>query len=246
MTKENIEILPYNKIDENFAKLIELHQLISKHNKLTNHLIYYDTNFPLYFEKIVINSNDLVFTLKLNGILDGFIHFKLFNDTIFLNNICLSENCQGKGLGKTFLKESLNLLNLADFNHFALDVFTSNQVAFSWYKNLGLEESKSMIWKQILPKNHKLKKNSEITFKKDLNNFNSLFYKDDKIATLINNSTMLIHDLTFINQITPNNYMLITNQNTQLLTESNYELINLENSKRLEGKLSTVLNKLNA
>jgi len=246
MTKEKIEILRYNKVDENLAVLIELHKLISKNNKLNNHLIYYDTNFPSYFEKIVGDPRcNYIFTLKLNGNIEGVIHFKIFNDIIFLNNICLSKNCQGKGFGKIFLLESLNYLNKTDFKYFTLDVFMSNQPAYLWYIKLGLEVTKSTLWKQLSLININ---NNEISdnmlFKKDLNGFNSLFFKDHKIATIINNSTMLLHDLSFINKIPLNDYILITNQDTQFLEGLSYELIDLETSLRMESQLTTVLNKL--
>jgi hypothetical protein len=247
MMKEKIEILSYNKVDENIAVLIELHKLISKNNKLNNHLIYFDTNFPSYFKKIVVDPRcNYIFTLKLNDTLEGVIHFKIFNDIIFLNNICLSENCQGKGLGKIFLFESLNLLNKTDFKYFTLDVFMSNHRALLWYKNLGLEMNKSTTWKQIFLINIQENKNlpDEMIFKKDLNGFNSLFFNDVKIATIVNNTTMLIHDLTYINQMPLNNYILITNQDTEFLENGNFEITDMDTSVRMVCPMKTFLNNL--
>jgi hypothetical protein len=249
MKKEKIEILRYNKVDDNIDKLIELNKLISKYNgvKLYNHLIYFDSNFPSYLEKIIEHSeNDYIFTLMLNDNLEGFIHFKIINDTLFFNNFCMSENYVGKGFGKMFLKKSLSLMPLEYFKFFAKDVFMSNQPAFLWYKNLGLEVTKSTMWKQLSPINSQknMKISDEMIFEKDLNGFNSLFFKDNKIATIINNSTMLLHDLTSINQIPLNNYVLITNQDTEFLEKENFEIIDLETSVRMKCLIKTYLKNL--
>lgn len=243
--KEKIEILRYNKVDENLAVLVELHKLISKNNKLNNHLIYFDTDFPSYFKKIVVDStSDHIYTLVLNGTVEGFIHFKIFNDIVFLNNICLSEKYQGKGFGKIFLIKSLNLMNLPDFNYLAKDVFMSNQPAFLWYIKLGLEVTKSTVWKQLSLINNNNDASDEMVFKKDFNGFNSLFFNDTKIATIINNTTMLIHDLTYINQMPLHKYILITNQDTEFLENGNFEIIDLDTSVRMICPMKTFLNNL--
>jgi ribosomal protein S18 acetylase RimI-like enzyme len=246
MKKEKIEIQRYNKVDENLAVLIELHKLISKNNMLNNHLIYFDTNFPSYLEKVIeYSENDYIFTLMINDNLEGFLHFKIFNDIIFLNNICLSENYQGKGFGKIFLFESLNLFNKTDFKYFTLDVFMSNQPAFLWYIKLGLEVTKSNIWKRLLPINRNNNKLSDkMIFNKDINGFNSLFFNDVKIATIVKNTTMLLHDLTYIKQMPLNNYILITNQDTEFLENGNFEIIDLDTSVRMVCPMKTFLKNL--
>lgn len=247
MMKEKIEILRYNKLDRNLASLIELHKLISKNNKLHNHLIYFDSNFPFYFKKIILDQGfNYIFILKIKGTLEGVIHFKILNDVIFLNNICLSENYQGKGFGKIFLCESLNLLNKTDFKYFALDVFLSNQPAFLWYKKLGLEVNESTKWKQIfLINNHENDQlPDEMIIKKDLNGFNSLFFKDLKIATIVNNTTMVLHNLTYIKQMPLNNYILISNQNTEFLENEKFEILDLDTSVRMVCPMKTFLNNL--
>jgi hypothetical protein len=249
MKKEKIEIVRYNKVDENLMKLVDLNKLISKYNgvKLYNHLIYFDSNFPSYLKKVIeYSQKDYFFTLMLNDKLEGFIHFKTINDTLFFNNFCLSENYQGKGFGKMFLIKSLNLMNLTDFKYLAKDVFMSNQPAFLWYIKLGLEVTKSTIWKQLKLENDQTNNiiSDEIIFNIDENGFNSLFFQDQKIATIINNSTMLLHDLTYINQIPLNNYVIITNQDTKLIEKEKFEIINLDRSVRMVCAMNTFLNKL--
>lgn len=249
MKKEKIEILRYNKVDENLDKLIELNKLISKYNgvKLYNHLIYFDSNYPSYLEKVIEYSEyDYIFTLLINDNLEGFIHFKVINDTLFFNNFCMSENYQGKGFGKKFLIKSLNLMNLVDFKYLAKDVFMSNQPAFLWYIKLGLEVTKSTMWKQLLLVNNNNNNDTfeEMVFKNDFNGFNSLFFNDVKIATIVNNTTMLLHDLTYIKQMPLNNYILITNQETEFLENGNFEIIDLDTSVRMICPMKTFLNNL--
>lgn len=251
MKKEKIEIRRYNKVDENLDKLIELNKLISKYNgvKLYNHLIYFDSNFPSYLEKVIeYSENDYIFTLMINDNLEGFIHFKVINETLFFNNFCMSENYQGKGFGKMFLIKCLNLMNLVDFKYLAKDVFMSNQPAFLWYIKLGLEVTKSTIWKQLLPINRNNNNNNKLSdkmiFNKDLNGFNSLFFNDVKIATIVKNTTMLLHDLTYIKQMPLNNYILITNQDTEFLENGNFEIIDLDTSVRMVCPMKTFLKNL--
>ena len=56
MTKENIQITRYEKVDEDINSIISLHKLISKDSNLNEHLIYFDTNFKLYFRNIGTNK----------------------------------------------------------------------------------------------------------------------------------------------------------------------------------------------
>ena len=85
MKKEKIEILRYNKVDKNLDELIRLTKLISKYNgvNLQQHLIFFDSNYPSYLGKVIENSDhDYLYTLMINDNLEGFIHFKIINDTL--------------------------------------------------------------------------------------------------------------------------------------------------------------------
>lgn len=249
MKKEKIDIQRYKKVDENLAEIIRLNKLISKYNgvNLQQHLIYFDSNYPSYLGKVIENSeNDYLYTLMINDNLEGFIHFKIINDTLFFNNFCMSENYQGKGLGKMFLVKCLNLMNIDNFKYLAKDVFMSNQPVFLWYIKIGLEVTQNSNWNKIVllnnPKNYKLPE--EMIFKKDLNGFNSLFFKNNKIATIINDSTMILHDLTYIKQMPLDDYIVVTNQNTAFLEKENFEIIELETSARMVCPLKKLYNNL--
>lgn len=55
---------------------------------------------------------------------------------------------------------------------------------------------------------------------------------------------MLLHDLTSINQMPLNNYILITNQDTEFLENGNFEIIDLDTSVRMVFPMKTFLNNL--
>lgn len=248
MMKDKIEILKYDRIDSDFNSIIQLHQSISENSSLNKYLIYFDSNFPLYFKKIIEQSqSDLIYIIKTNNEISGFIHFKVLNDTIFLNNICLNDNNQGKGLGKIFLKKSLDLLPDADLKYFALDVFLSNDRALFWYQSLGLNIISKSNWQKMLNNSIKEYKPLDIAIilKKDINGFDSIFIKENKIATIVNKTTLLIHDLFQMEMIPLSTYEnIITNQDTGNLNEK-YEFLQLETSVRMKGSFKNVFDKLN-
>lgn len=248
MMKEEIQITRYEKLDDDFKSIINLHKLISKETNLNEHLIYFDSNFTFFFENVIRNkATDFVSVIKINNVLNGFIHFKLFGNTIFLNNICLSELYQGKGLGKRFLKESLNLAFDGSQDKFELDVFLSNQKALKWYGSLGLEIQKKSIWTRIVKDSHILNSESisELYFLKDNNGFDGIFFRDKKVATIINNKTILVHDLFFLEKIPSQSFTVITNQNVKEISGSCYQFIDLEISARMNGPLKDVFDNLN-
>jgi hypothetical protein len=248
MTKENIQITRYETVDDDLNSIICLHKLISKDSNLNEHLIYFDTNFKFYFKNIVANkTTDEIYIIKINDVLEGFIHFKIFENTIFLNNICLTKFCQGKGIGTLFLYNSIKLAFNENLINFELDVFVSNIKALKWYKKLGLKINKNSIWMKINNKN--LTKNTEtitnIYYLKDSNGFDSIFYKTNKIATIINNKTIIIHDLNYIDKIPSQSYIVITNQDVTQLSKTHYKCSELETSTRMMGSLKEVLHNLN-
>jgi len=152
--KDKIEIFKYDNIDDNFISIIELHKSLISFTKLNNRLIYFDENFPVYFRKVIQESkSDYIMISLVNENFAGFIHLKSYEDTVFLNNICLIDSYKGKGIGKKLLYKSLSILEPSNFRFLALDVFKSNELALSWYNKIGLKEVKETKWKQILLKN---------------------------------------------------------------------------------------------
>lgn len=247
MMKEKIEISRYDNIDDDFKSIIELHKLILEKTKLNKHLIYYDSNFPSYFINVIRNkTTDFISVLKINSVLSGFIHFKLFDNTIFLNNICLNESCQGKGFGKQFLKESLQLAFDGRPENFELDVLLSNQKALKWYTSLGLEIQNQSIWIRIVDLQKLNNENTPDTqFLKDNNGFDSIYFNEEKIATIVNKNTIIVHNLNFLDKIPSQRYTVITNQDVKKISSIRYQFMELETSARMNGRLKDVFNNLN-
>ena len=246
--KEIIEVFKYDKIDSDYNTLIQLHQSISEYSGLNKHLIYFDPNFPIYFKNIIEQSqNDLISVLKIDKEFAGFIHLKISDEIVFLNNICLNSKFRGKGHGKLFLRESLALLPQPHPIYFGLDVFLSNDRAVSWYRSLGLEIVNKSNWKSLLSSdlNNIKQRNIVITFNKDLNGFNGIYVNDNKIGTIVNKTTLLIHDLSYIDLIPLNDFEnVVTNQDTNDFNEI-YHFQQLETSARMNCLFENVKEKLN-
>lgn len=226
MKKEDIEILEYKTVenDKEMDKIISLHQDIFVDSPLKNKLIYFVPNFRVYLKEIIEDSkHDFVFIAKLNNSIEAFIHFKLLNDTVFLNNICVSGNLQGSGVGKMLLKYGLDLLNQETFSFFSLDVFLSNSKALKWYEKLGLNVQSSREWKEITSRYNEEIRSKEVDFQKDLNGFESVFFKNDKVGTIVND-TLLLSNTENIEKLPLGSFKsVITNQDLPSYVE--YELI---------------------
>ncbi|GEM_PF-4215119 len=245
--KEKIEIIKYTKIDENLDNIIFLHRNISKMNKLHNNLIYFDDNFPNFITKnIRYSQNDLFFVLKSNDYLEGFLHFKKLENEIFLNNISLSQNVSHQGLGKILLRKSLELTNLEGIKFFGLDVLDSNQFAYNWYKKLGLKVINNSQWISITRKNSITPTKYNLNYKKDCNGFSSIYYDENKIGTIINNRTLIINNLGYIQYLPIENFFTIAKIDLEEKYDlSNYDNLVLEKNYRMRGDINIVLSQIN-
>lgn len=226
MKKEDIEILEYRTVenDEEMDKIISLHQDIFFDSPLEGKLIYFVSNFRFYLKEVIeASKSDFVFIAQLNNSIEAFIHFKLLNDTIFLNNICVSANLQGLGVGKKLLKYGLDLLNDETFSFFSLDVFLSNSKALKWYEKLGLKVQESHEWKTITSRYNDEKRFKDVAFQKDINGFESVFFKNGKVGTIIND-TLLLSNTENIEKLPLGSFKsVITNQD--LPSNVEYELL---------------------
>jgi ribosomal protein S18 acetylase RimI-like enzyme len=242
--KDKIEIFKYDNIDDNFISIIELHKSLISFTKLNNRLIYFDENFPVYFRKVIQESkSDYIMISLVNENFAGFIHLKSYEDTVFLNNICLIDSYKGKGIGKKLLYKSLSILEPSNFRFLTLDVFKSNELALSWYNKIGLKKVKETKWKKILLKNSKqiIKDLNKISYKFDTNGFYSLYFENAKIGTIIKKETLLLHDFSHIEKIKNINLTVITNQYIPLSSGVYYETIDLESSIRMKGLLKNIV-----
>lgn len=77
--------------------------------------------------------------------------FRIFGDTLFLNYIAVRPEGQGSGAAGHILSKALAEASAAGLQRFALDVFTANARARSWYERLGLQtESERTFWMRSL------------------------------------------------------------------------------------------------
>lgn len=196
-------------------------------SELTDFLIYKDSNYPAYFEKLINHSlNDYLFVIRKGSMIGGFAHFKIIKDEIFLNNIGVQPELRNAGTGTLLLKFSFNfLLKERNCKYLSLDVFEKNSLALNWYKKLGMREIGKKYWYNVFPEvKRKNNFNLSATVKDDINGFTGLYSYGLKIATVINDS-LLFRDYEAIDLFPPNK---ISNfSKAVLITEKtfNYELI---------------------
>lgn len=205
MMNEEIKIQDYKHVDSDLEleQLVALHREIFIGSPLYGKLIYFDSNFPNYLKNIVNSSQrDFFFVARNENLIKGFAHFKIFDNSIFLNNICVSNDLRGKGIGGRLFKYGLDYYKQANIASFSLDVFSTNTSAIKWYEKMGLKIAETKDWKQIIPSflekelvRQKLKRD------KDSNGFDSIFIYNEKVATVVND-TLIVSDANLIQYLT--------------------------------------------
>lgn len=216
MKKEKIKIVKYENVDDNYSKIIALHLSLFD-NKLRDCNIYLSDNYHEYFSKTILNNNlNFVYVAYVSNNLIGFIHYKIINDNIlFLNNISVDKEYLGLGIGSTLLLNSLNDIDFRKYNIFQLDVFQSNVSALNWYANLGLNETSRSFWYKVTNRSIFNNIQGEV-LSKDINGFDSVYLNNIKVATIINQSTILLHDHNLINSNILNNFKkIVLNSNLE-------------------------------
>lgn len=227
---------------DNILLLCEMHKAISKNNNLKDILIYYDKIFFDYLLKIINDTDQYFYGVFVKNKLVGFIHFKIYNNTLFLNNIFLNEKFRGGGRGSLFLKTVIENFK-ESFDKFSLDVVISNDVIYNWYLRLGLKPVTKSKWVKILKTERIITNDICLIFKKDVNQFNSVFFKDLKIATVVSKNKLIIHHIEFLDELFKLDYELYTHLSAEeiLLLDS----VLLEETVRMEGDFKEFLKKLN-
>jgi hypothetical protein len=217
-----------------------MHKDISKFNNLKDILIYYDVNFLNYLISIIDDYDQYFYGCFIERKLVGFIHLKIFNNTLFLNNIFLNENFRGGGRGSLFLRYAIENIG-RKFYKFSLDVVSSNAYVYDWYIRLGLKPKNKMYWIKILNKERQVSINSLIE-RKDPNNFNSLYFNGLKVATIVSIDKLIIHDLEFLSDFFGLNYELYVHTSIDKITFLDYIVI--EETIRMEADFSHFFKKL--
>lgn len=244
MMKEKLKIERLNSTCLYGEDIVLMHKHIFSNSALNEILIYFDSNYINYLDQIIKDEHSYFFIVE-NGKREvvGFLHLKVLEDEIFLNNFYIYETFQGTGIGKEALGKCLIYFEPFKLKYFGLDVFKSNTKALKWYKRLGLVNKYSKKWVKITYCREinviNLKK---ITFLrlKDNNGFDSLFYNNEKIATVVNNMYAVLHKINrdiVCDLLLQNDFIIVTSceiDNRLFVTES------LEDSIRMRGIFSDI------
>ncbi|MFP5112863.1 GNAT family N-acetyltransferase [Bacillaceae bacterium C204] len=79
--------------------------------------------------------------------LAGYTEWRIFEETLFLNNIYVFPEYQGFGIGRSLLvQHGFKLLDEYGKSKMSLDVFDHNGEAMSWYEKIGFVRNESTYW----------------------------------------------------------------------------------------------------
>ncbi|MCM3598329.1 GNAT family N-acetyltransferase [Metabacillus idriensis] len=82
----------------------------------------------------------------LNNRLVGFAEYRILNDSVFLNNIYVDKELQGKNIGKFLLETGYELADKYKKDKILLDVFDDNYAALAWYEKEGFKKISATNW----------------------------------------------------------------------------------------------------
>ena len=143
-----IDIQPLHRKDAQYIpKLIE-----SGINKDILFLtIYHSKGYEEYLKTLLTipegNRRIKFYGAFVDGHLAGYSEWRIYEDGLFLNNIFVSPEYQGLGIGKLLLvNHGKNLLDQNGKSIMSLDVFEHNTGALRWYKRLGFVRNYSTDW----------------------------------------------------------------------------------------------------
>lgn len=193
---------------------------------LRPYLIYSDPNYYYFLTQIVNKQLGNFFYIAKDSLqVLGFVHLKVDNENLFLNNIAICENQRKMGLGRKLLdfaiKDLLTYYNLA---FFSLDVFNSNQKALNWYERMGLRITNQKYWYDatnlfISSDQRENVLTAQFERLRDENGFEGIYVNNSRLATIIDNTTLIFRDFKGVNFLSKilstklfNKYCLITDQ----------------------------------
>lgn len=245
MKKENIRTRQFDTTRDSFTRLVEMHRLIFEGNNLQNKLVYFTHNFLEYLKSAVKSNLNDFYLLEVDGIVEGFIHYRTQDKFVFVNNLYVSKNARGNGVGGFFFKKTLQ--KFERYDETVLEVFLSNSNVVDWYYRMGFKEIARKSWYEfhLLPEiNHV---NGNFINQKDENGFESIFYENKKVATIVNNY-LLVHDRIAFTDEMFSKYRVITNlelgDTTQIWKDQYGPIVQLDQTLRLKGKTKDILHYL--
>lgn len=239
--KKEISIKRLHNV-EYIDEIISMHKELFNNTELYGKLIYFDEAYESFFKVLLNDENHFIFGVFLNNNICGFVHLRNIHQVLFLNNIYLAEILRGNGMGTDILEEILNMSFIKENNfvNIELDVLQSNIRAVKWYEKLGLNQSSTHTWYVV----EKLYKTKKLDFKVDYdpNCFKSIFLNNTKVATIINNSYINLHDMIGIDF--ESNLPFIIKQET-MRNRKDVNFFEFETSIRMESCISDIIKNIN-
>lgn len=237
--KEQIKFKIFDKDLSQLNTLEELHRSVYYDTFFNNKLIYFDGTFQKYLNKLVNDKDHYFFVIEKNSTILGFVHLRTIDDFLFLNNISVSSEYAGLGLGKKLLSYSIKEVLKSNLNVsiLKLDVFESNHRALNWYKKLSFVEEKTTNWYQF--NKVILERGIDFTNKPDFNGFPSLFVNSHKIATIINNN-LILHDSNYIYHMDIKQYQSVQTNDNSFKTNSLFNIATI-NYKLIDASIRMIV-----
>lgn len=229
-------------MDDYVHEIVSMHRDIFIGTELFGKLIYFDDAFCSYFEKILSNQEHYIFGIFKESRIHGFVHLVSNSSTLFLNNIYLSTTVRGNGTGSSVLNEIFRIPSIVkkNFKHLELDVLKSNIIARKWYEKLGLGQKSTQNWYYV----NSVNKDPELRFSldHDINGFNGVYIDNNKVATIIDNTCVILHNVLGVNY-EHNLPCIIKLDKLPQHDELNFSMF--ETSIRMRGSIKEVLKNIN-
>lgn len=171
--------------------------------QLSSYFIYREPEYLQYFTKLINNSTEAVFYAEKPDTAEiiGAAHFKLKDDSIWLNNISIDAKYRSHDIGFYLLEEALKeLIENNNAQRFELDVFETNKENFSLYLRLGMEISEYSYWYDITSYCADETTGAADAFSyepplraaADHNGFKQLYSGEQHLGTLINGTHLIV------------------------------------------------------
>jgi GNAT superfamily N-acetyltransferase len=113
--------------------------------------IFSSKGYEAYLEKLLTipeeNRRVKLYGAFVGNHLAGYAEWRIYENSLFLNNIYVFPEYQGLGLGKSLLEKHGNkLMEEYRKSSITLDVFNNNAEAMRWYEKIGFVKQESINW----------------------------------------------------------------------------------------------------
>jgi ribosomal protein S18 acetylase RimI-like enzyme len=147
------------------SKDIELLQRQAFSTESLSRTIFSSPDISRYISYLITESlyqqgceENLFFVAHIGKTLAGYLHTRVSPDALHINYLAVAPDYQGKGIGKSLLKELQNFAANRDVKRLTLDVDETNKYAFQWYHNLGFSKTnKTYVYCQAIDELNKEK-----------------------------------------------------------------------------------------